>query len=47
MPPFFVLITYAELGNVYIEVLINDMVDLPKGKLPSKVKSSGENIMFY
>lgn len=39
-PPLPVLLRIANLAGVYVEVLIDDEVDLPK-KLPAKPKSSG------
>lgn len=39
-PSLDVLLAYARVANVYVEVLIDDKIDLPE-KLPSKVKSEG------
>ena len=39
-PPLTVLLEYARLANVYVEVLIDDELDLPD-KLPSPTKSEG------
>lgn len=39
-PPLLVLLAYAEVANVYIEVLIKDDLDLPE-ILPSRKKSEG------
>ena len=39
-PPLMVLLEYARLANVYVEVLIDDALDLPD-KLPSPTKSEG------
>ncbi len=39
-PPLEILLAYARMGNLYIEVLIDDEIDLPK-TLPSKNKSEG------
>lgn len=39
-PPWFVLCAYADLANVWLEVLVKDELDLPKA-LPSKNKSEG------
>ena len=39
-PPLYVLIAYAEIANVYVEVLIKDDLDLPE-TLPSRKKSEG------
>jgi len=40
VPPPVVLLEYARLANVYVEVLIDDELDLP-AKLPSPTKSEG------
>src|SRR5947209_11019228 len=39
-PPLVILLEYARLANVYIEVLIDDELDLP-AKLPSAKKHEG------
>jgi transcriptional regulator with XRE-family HTH domain len=39
-PPWFVLCAYADVANVWLEVLVKDELDLPK-MLPSKNKSAG------
>src|SRR5437763_964603 len=39
-PPIFVLLRYAEVANVWLEVLVRDNLDLP-AKLPSHVKHVG------
>jgi transcriptional regulator with XRE-family HTH domain len=39
-PPLRVLLEYARVANVYVEVLIDDELDLP-AKLPSAQKSEG------
>jgi transcriptional regulator with XRE-family HTH domain len=39
-PPLPVLLQYARAANVYVEVLIDDEVDLPE-ELPSRRKSEG------
>ena len=39
-PPLMILLEYARLANVYVEVLIDDELDLPD-KLPSPKKSEG------
>jgi transcriptional regulator with XRE-family HTH domain len=36
-PPLKILLKYAQLANVYVDVLIDDDLDLPH-KLPSKAK---------
>ena len=40
VPPPVVLLEYARLANVYVEVLIDDELDLPD-RLPSPSKSEG------
>jgi len=40
VPPLHILLAYAEAANVWLEVLIKDSLDLPKG-LPSPVKHEG------
>lgn len=39
-PPIFVIIKYAEIANVWIDVLVKDSLDLPEN-LPAKAKSEG------
>lgn len=39
-PPIFVLLRYADVANVWLEVLLRDHLDLPN-KLPSSVKHEG------
>jgi transcriptional regulator with XRE-family HTH domain len=39
-PPLAVLLQYARAANVYVEVLIDEELDLPQG-IPAKVKSEG------
>jgi transcriptional regulator with XRE-family HTH domain len=39
-PPLPVLLKYAQAAGVYVDVLIDDEVDLPE-KLPSEPKSTG------
>ena len=39
-PPLPVLLGYAKLANIYVDVLIDDEIDLPE-KLPGQKKSSG------
>jgi transcriptional regulator with XRE-family HTH domain len=39
-PPLMVLLEYARAANVYVEVLIDDELDLP-AKLPSAKKHEG------
>ena len=39
-PPLHVLCAYADICNVYLDVLVRDYLVLPQ-KLPTKVKSAG------
>jgi transcriptional regulator with XRE-family HTH domain len=39
-PPWFVLLRYAEAANVYLEVLVDDRIELPN-KLPCIEKGEG------
>ena len=39
-PPLHVLLRYSELARVWVNVLIDDAVDLPE-KLPSRIMSEG------
>jgi len=39
-PPLMLLLQYARAANVYVEALIDDVLDLPD-KLPSPTKSEG------
>lgn len=39
-PPLPILLKYARIAGVYVEVLIDDELDLPK-KLPANPKSEG------
>ena len=39
-PPLMILLEYARLANVYVDVLIDDSLDLPD-KIPSPTKSEG------
>ena len=39
-PPLYVLCAYAEVANVYLEVLAKDDLDLPE-EVPAKKKSEG------
>ncbi len=39
-PPLPILLRYARLANVYLEVLVDDELDLPD-ELPSRQKSEG------
>ncbi len=40
VPPLPVLLEYAKAANVYLEVLVDDKLDLPP-KLPSAIKHEG------
>lgn len=42
-PALTVLLGYARLANVYVDVLIDDNLDLPD-PLPSRAKSAGMNV---
>jgi transcriptional regulator with XRE-family HTH domain len=42
-PPIFVLLRYADVANIWLEVLLRDQLDLPN-KLPSTVKHEGVRI---
>lgn len=42
-PSLDVLLAYARVANVYVEVLIDDNINLPN-KLPTKTKSEGSKI---
>ena len=39
-PPLAILLRYAEMANVYVDVLIDDRLDLPN-KLPASRKHAG------
>ena len=39
-PPLPILLRYAELANVYVDVLIDDRLGLPE-KLPARAKHAG------
>ena len=39
-PPLMILLEYARIANVYVDVLIDDRLDLPNN-LPSPTKSEG------
>lgn len=39
-PPLPVLLRYAEMANVYVDILIDDRLNLPD-KLPARQKSAG------
>ena len=39
-PPLMILLEYARVANVYVDVLIDDALDLPD-RLPSPAKSEG------
>jgi len=40
VPPLFILLRYGEVAGVWVDVLINDELDLPD-KLPSPTKHEG------
>jgi transcriptional regulator with XRE-family HTH domain len=40
IPPFKVLLAYAKLANVYVDVLIDDELEIPE-QIPSREKSNG------
>lgn len=39
-PPLLILLEYARVANVFLEVIVDDRLDLPD-KIPSKEKSLG------
>lgn len=39
-PPLYILLEYARAANVFVDVLIDDELDLPE-KLPASAKSEG------
>jgi transcriptional regulator with XRE-family HTH domain len=39
-PPLPILLRYAEIANVYLEVIVDDRIDLPES-IPSRKKSEG------
>lgn len=39
-PPIFVIMKYAKVANVWIDVLVEDALDLP-GRIPSSSKHQG------
>lgn len=43
-PPWFILCAYADVSNVWLEVLVKDDLDLPE-QLPCKEKSKGVKFM--
>ena len=47
MPPYYVVMAYAEAANVYLEVLYDDRVEfISFVKMPYKEKSKGERNLF-
>lgn len=40
-PPLPIILRYAQLANVYVEVLIDDGLDLVNSQLPYREKSEG------
>ncbi len=45
LPPANVILSYAKLANVYVDVLIDDALNLPSEKIPFKEKNSGIKFM--
>lgn len=43
-PPLLILLAYARAANVYVEVLLDDDLDLPE-RLPASLKSEGVRVM--
>lgn len=43
IPPFKVILAYAKLANVYVDVLIDDELELPEN-IPSQEKSNGKSL---
>lgn len=39
-PPLLIILEYARVANVYVDVLLDDELNLP-GRLPAKKKSEG------
>lgn len=47
MPPYYVLMAYAEIANVYLEVLYDDSLELEsEEKMPYKKKNQGTQNLF-
>lgn len=44
-PPLHVLYFYSKLANVYLEIFVDDAIDLPKS-IPSKIKYGKESKSF-
>lgn len=44
-PPLPVLLAYARAANIYVEVLIDDELDLPE-RLPARMKSEGIKLRY-
>jgi transcriptional regulator with XRE-family HTH domain len=42
-PSLPILLRYAQLANIYVDVLIDDKSDLPD-KIPCKIKSEGQKL---
>ena len=40
VPPLLILLRYGDVAGVWLDVLVNDELDLP-AKLPSPIKSEG------
>ena len=43
-PPLPILLRYAQLANIYVEVLIDDGVGLPD-KIPCQIKGNGKKLL--
>lgn len=41
VPPPNVILSYAKVANIYVDVLIDDGLDLPPEKIPCKEKNPG------
>lgn len=44
-PPIMILLKYAKVANVYLEVIVDDELGLPD-EIPAKVKSEGKLAVF-
>lgn len=42
-PPLPILLRYAQVANIYVDVLIDDKIDLPN-KIPCQIKSGGRKL---
>lgn len=45
-PPPLILLAYARVANVYVDVLLDDELDLPE-KLPASLKSEGVRVTAH